>query len=267
MSLREPTGTLRPQNPNPSTDIAGGHYRVPAAVGALGGMIVGLLPGLGAANVATILSPAVYKGESSDALSKRRYVVTTSAINVADTLFGIGALYLLGRARSGASIAIDALLPDVSWRSILALVLVMAGAGWGAYRLIWERRAWAAVLLNRLNYRALTYAVIGLIVSLVVLTTGPWGLVILAGTTLLGMVAPVVGARRAHAMGIFLVPTMLYYSGWQAHVVSWLQLDAVDLPAPAPSLMHVLIAISTAVGVAAALYLLTGTRGKASAKG
>ncbi len=143
---------------------------------------------------------------------------------------------------------------------ILTLVLVMAVTGWGAYWLVWLLRHRAAILINALDYRALTYAVIGLIVSLVVLTTGLWGLVILIGTTLLGMVAPIAGVRRAHAMGLFLVPTILYYSGQQARIVSWLRLDAVDLPAPRPSLSHVLLAISVAVGVAIVAYLLARTR-------
>jgi len=34
------------------------------------------------------------------------------------------------------------------------------------------------------------------------------------------MIAPVVHVRRAQAMGLFLVPVILYYSGWQAPMVS-----------------------------------------------
>lgn len=55
---------------------------------------------------------------------------------------------------------------------------------------------------------------------------------------------------------MFLVPTMLYFWGWQAQVVSALRGNTVDLPAPEPNLAYVCIAVALSIAVAGAAYWL-----------
>lgn len=254
LSLRDATGPLPWQNPHPPSDIGEGHYLGATASGTLGGMVVGLLPGLGAANVATLMS-LISQRQGDTERAERQYIVTTSAINVSDTVFGIASLYFIGKARSGASVAIGKLVGTLGLKHLVAIAVVMVIVGWLARRVILSAGFGIARAVNRLDFRGLSLAVIGLIAVLVWQITGLWGLVILIGTSLLGMVAPIVCARRAQAMGLFLMPVMLYYSGHQAAVVTWLQLESIVLPAPQTTLAQVMTALGLGLAVAVVLYI------------
>ena len=56
--------------------------------------------------------------------------MTTSSLNTAEALFAIAALYLIGRSRSGASIAVEQILGgSVTQRDLLQVSLFMIAAG------------------------------------------------------------------------------------------------------------------------------------------
>jgi len=68
------------------------------------------------------------------------------------------------------------------------------------------------------------------LVVLVLGWTGFWGFLVLTAGTLLGMTAPLSGVRRTQAMGFLLVPTILFYSGLTAPVVTLLHSSITHLP-------------------------------------
>lgn len=255
LALTKATGKLPPQRHVP--ELGPGPYGTSAFTGAFGGMLVGLLPGLGAANVATLMALFTNQKDGARyAIAQRQYIVTTSAINVGDTVFGIAALYFLGKTRSGASVAIGHLLRSLDLTSLIAILVVMATVGWMAQRVLITSGLRMAKFINVLSYKGLSLGVIGLITTLVWQTTGLWGVVILIGTSLLGLVAPLVEIRRAQAMGVFLVPVMLYYSGHQAKIVTWLRLEAISLPASEPDLLSLGVALVVSMVVAVLMYVL-----------
>ena len=81
-------------------------------------------------------------------------------------------------------------------------------------------------IINNLNYRALTLAVIAFITLLVSLTTGFWGVMVLVAATSLGLLPPMVNVRRSQMMGFFLIPVMLFFSGFQESFVSLFRLES-----------------------------------------
>lgn len=235
LSLTEGEDSIPPQVPDPPLRPTWRTHLGDALLGTGGGALVGLLPAVGPANVATVLS--VRWREDPDAASEeagRRFLVSTSAINAADHVFKIAGLYLIGRARSGVSIAIGSFV-QLTALDMLALIAVMLAAGWISMRLLMRSGPALAGLLGRLHHRALHLAVIAFLCVLVLVTTGPWGLVVLAAATCLGMVAPTVHVRRAQAMGMFLVPVILFYSGWKAPVVGIMGLDRINAVDPGGS--------------------------------
>ena len=259
LSLKESSAPLPPQRVVAPLDEA--RWRGAAARGTVGGMLVGLLPGLGAANVATLFELwSSWRGAPEREDAGKDFIVTTSAINVSDTLFGVAALVLLQRARSGASAAVEQLMiqqpGQLAVFPLLEAAAVALLAGAAARGLLLRLGPSLARSVSRMSHRGLALAVTSFISVMVWCTTGYGGILVLVGTTLLGMIAPLVHVRRAQAMGLFLVPAILYYSGWQAPVVSALGLDGIALPAPDVDLVHLVRSLGLATAAALVSYRL-----------
>jgi len=230
LALRNPGASL------PRQDETSQPSHVPwgaALAGLLGGMAVGLLPGLGAGNAAALASLRRSGPETES--SGRRYLVMVSSINLSDALFGIAALALLARSRSGASAALETFFPEPGRGQLLTLGLAMLAAGLVSNQLLRGNGLRLARLINHLHPGGLNGATLVFLVLLVAWTTGAWGVVLLAAASLLGLVAPLSGARRAQAMGFFLVPTILFFSGRSAEVYTALGLEGASLPPPEAS--------------------------------
>lgn len=249
LALRDPGASL------PRQDETSQPSHVPwsaALAGLLGGMAVGLLPGLGAGNAAALASLR-RRGPETES-SGRRYLVMVSSINLADALFGIAALALLARSRSGASAALETFFPEPGRGQLLTLGLAMLAAGLVCQQLLRGNGLRLARLINHLHPGGLNGATLVFLVLLVAWTTGVWGLVLLAAASLLGLVAPLSGARRAQAMGFFLVPTILFFSGRSAEVASALRLEGASLPPPEASPGWLALGLVLAVAAGWATY-------------
>lgn len=204
----------------------------PGVAGAMAGLLVGLLPGLGAANAATLLELLGRARRRLDAEARdRAYLVTTSSLNTSEALFAIGALYIIGRSRSGASVAVEQVLggrveaPDVLYAAFWMFV-----AGGLAGILLSALGGPLAALFGRLNPIRLNYAVIALLAVGTYWLLGLGGLAILIVATLVGLIPLRAGARRAQLMGFFLVPTMLFYSGYERRIVDLLGIEGRTAP-------------------------------------
>lgn len=260
LSLLDKETDLPPQT---TAQTAHGSYHSATMRGTAAGMAVGLLPGLGGANAATMLLVV------EEWLGKRRtshdtgrqYIVTTSAINTSDTLFGIVALYLIEKTRSGASVAIGQILGDqLTLSMVMETTAYMVVAGYMAKLLINRYGGKLALGIAQLHYKGLTVAVIAFVSLLVLLTTGFWGFVIMIGGVLLGFIAPLAGVRRAQAMGFFLVPVLLFYSGKERDIVSFLRLES-HMSAPQPVVLEMLIVYLAIAALAAGVcYWLVSRR-------
>ena len=195
-------------------------------------VLVGLLPGLGAANAATLLELMGRARRRLDTEARdRAYLITTSSLNTAEALFAIGALYLIGRSRSGASVAVEQVLggrveaPDMLHA---AFWMLLAGAFAGV--LLSALGGPLAAFFRRLDPVRLNYAVIALLAIGTFSLLGLGGLAILVVAALVGLVPLRAGVRRAQLMGFFLVPTMLFYSGYERRIVDLLGIEGRTAP-------------------------------------
>ena len=235
----------------------------PSLRGSVAGLVVGLLPGLGAANAATLLLLIErWRGrDRSREHEDRRYLVTTSSLSTAEALFSIAALHLIGKSRSGASVAVEQIMGgNVSKDDLFPIIISMLGAGLIATFALWHGGAWFASKFGKVNQRGLNW---GVIVFLTVLTgwlVGLGGVAILVAATAVGLIPIQLGVRRAQLMGFFLVPVMLYYSGHQAELVDLLSIGQRLAPlAPSITLVGVLLATGGALAAGAVVYFVTLT--------
>ncbi len=245
----------------------------PSVRGGMAGLIVGLLPGLGAANAATLLLLIEEKGfgrKGTREDQERAYLVTTSSLNTAEALFAIVALYLIGRSRSGASIAVEQILGGgVLAGDLLQITLFMAFAGGVSAVILWRMGQWLASWMTKVNESGLNWSIVAFLACFTLLLLGFGGLLVLACATAVGLMPLVANVRRAQLMGFFLVPTMLFYSGHQALIVDWLALEQRTSPSfGAASLWEIFLAVLVAAAASTAAYqlaarLATGARPRA----
>lgn len=237
----------------------------PGLRGGLAGLLVGVLPGLGAANAATLLLLLEgWFGRRGDRNAQdRAYLVTTSSLNTSEALFAIAALYLIGRSRSGASIAVEQILggivspADLGW-----IALFMIAAGIVAAVIMWRTGAAFAARFQSVDQTGLNWGVVAFLTVLTLLLLGAGGLVILICATAVGLIPLLFGVRRAQLMGFFLVPTMLFYSGYQVTLVDWLSLEQRTAPLlPSITLGGIALALLASVAGALVVYHLAGRIG------
>ena len=226
-------------------------------IGGAAGLLVGLLPGLGAANAATLLLLLEERlpwrkrpRGSPEPADARSYLVTTSSLNTSEALFAIAALYVIQRSRSGASIAVEQILGgDVSRGDLLAMAAAMAIAGAVAASIMWRGGPRFASAFGAVNETGLNWGVVTFLIVLTSMLLGLGGLAILVAATAVGMIPLLAGVRRAQLMGFFLVPAMLFFSGIQGSLVALLPIEQRTAPLlPSFTLAAIGVAVVVAVG-------------------
>ena len=179
------------------------------ASGAAAGLLAGLLPGIGSSQAAMLVQSN--KNQQNDA-STERFLVALSSISAADVLYSLFALWLIGNPRSGIAVAVGQLI-TVSVNEILLICIVsIAAAAVGA---ILTLRLANSVLrwLRRIDYRKLCMWIIVGITATVAVLSGISGLVVLATSTGVGLLANRLDVRRSWAMGCLIVPTIIFFAG------------------------------------------------------
>lgn len=263
LSLLEEDSSLPPQD---MTIKSKPFERVgPSIMGSLGGCVTGFLPGLGGANAATILLTiqdgfAKFKEKVLHIASKKAgatengkdFLVATSAISTADSAFAIMTLYFIEKSRSGASIAVGELLPEVGLKEALTLMAAMGVSSLVAFLLIHASKRRVVRIFSKLSYKGLTWGVIIFLLYVTWATTGLWGLFILALCTLAGIIPYVYNVRKGQMMGFFMIPTMIFFSGEQSGVYEFLHTTSkvAVFPEMVPSSVWTTFTVAICLGLA-----------------
>jgi len=169
-------------------------------VGTLAGALVGYLPAISSAIAAAgALVVLPYRGP-------RAFVVATSGVNTANTVFALFALVALGNPRTGVLVALENAGVPHDLPLLLGTVGIAAAVGFALVVLIGDAYLDA---VGSLDNRVLCVGVLLFLCLLVVAFAGPVGLGVFAASTLVGLVPPRFGARRMTCMGVLLVPIAL----------------------------------------------------------
>ncbi len=186
-------------------------------VGFFAGMTTGILPAVGSAQ-ATVLAQRVTRENDH-----RSFIIAVSGVNTGNMIFGLIALYTIGKARNGAVMAVEEILGGYLDFNLLILfigvVLMCGGIGALLTHLI---GGVFAGNIPRLPYVPLARGIVVMITILVLIISGPKGLVVLFTSTFLGFLPPLLGVKRVHSMGFLMVPTLIYFSGYQSLILGWL---------------------------------------------
>ncbi len=188
--------------------------------GSSAGSFVAWIPGI-SSSVAAIVARLCIKenferyGEfdETETESSKEFLVSVSGVNTSNSIFGLFALIIIERARSGAMVAFDELL-DISMLgkfSVALFVGVILFASILSYISTIVIGDNIHSLLSKLNYLRLCQGVLIALLMIVFLSTGTFGLVIFLISTSVGMLAPFMNIRRSHSMGVIMVPVIIYF--------------------------------------------------------
>ncbi|MXR50663.1 hypothetical protein GRX03_03440 [Halovenus sp. WSH3] len=190
-------GSGVPEQDDPQITTSRRFLPVVAVVGTLSGAVVGFLPGISSAIAAAgalVLLP--YYGP-------RAFVVASSGVNTANTVFALFALVSLGRPRTGVLVALDRTEVPLDLPILLATVGIAAVLGFLGVLAVGD---WYLTAVGAVDNAVLSVTVLAFLCLLVFAFTGAVGLVAFAVSTVVGLLPARFGARRMTCMGVLLVP-------------------------------------------------------------
>jgi putative membrane protein len=179
--------------------------------GVMAGALVGWFPGV-TSTTGAVLGSLSRKG--GDATS---FITTVSAVGSSAAVFSLIALSVTGKGRTGAMLAIIDLLGEEmvlvqqfpSHHLALLLMAVLLSAGIG-FHLTIRAGKWFASMVSKHDMGRVSRTIIVMVVMMVLIFNGAQGLLLLAISTVLGLVPPGAGVGRVHLTGCLLVPVILF---------------------------------------------------------
>jgi putative membrane protein len=203
--------TIPQQQENCRFTLPGNRIVKGMLTGSAAGSFVAWLPGVSSA-VGTVIARLLVS-EKKDEFSSREFIISLSGANTSNAIFSLIALYTIHRTRSGAMVAVDELIQIKEWdlsiiTILLIVILVVSIISYFATIFIGDR---ISGYLSKLNYSKLCAAVLAGLTFMVIIFTGWFGLVIFFIATPVGMIASFARIRKTHAMGVILLPVILFF--------------------------------------------------------
>ncbi len=176
-------------------------------IGVLLGLFADLFPGVSSpAQVAVLASIFLF-------LDAPKFLVTTSAIAVSHTIYSFVSIWTIGKARTGAAVAVRDLVGGMGseWIFYIIALAVVGIAAASVLTLILGRPI--LKLISGADVRKLNLILIFYLLALVFVIEGARGILVAAVATCIGVLPPLLGVRRTHLMGLILVPVIINTSG------------------------------------------------------
>ncbi len=169
-----------------------------SGLGTLSGAVVGYVPAVSSAVAATFALLAV-----PGRYGARGFIVTTSGVNTANTIFALFALLALGSPRTGVLVAVEAASVPHSLSHLLVGVAFGAIAGAVGVLVIGDRYL---SVVGGLDPTRLSVGLLCALAALSYLFAGGVGVGAYLAATLVGLVPARFGAKRANLMGVLIGP-------------------------------------------------------------
>lgn len=172
--------------------------------GFIAGFLAGIIPGIGAAVSTTFLTPLMNSDRES-------FVTGLGSVNTSDILISFLALYLIGRPRSGSSVALQT-ISEVHFTQVMFLIgcCVFAAGVSGAVSL--KVMDLFLKFLEMIKFEYISLTALAILFSTVLLTTGLYGLLVFITSCSIGFMA-LITECRASSMAVLIVPSLLFFSG------------------------------------------------------
>ncbi|MGC8816380.1 MAG: tripartite tricarboxylate transporter permease [Candidatus Hadarchaeum sp.] len=178
----------------------------PVCAGAAAGILTGIVPSIGPSQ-GTVLAQLAVRSKGNE-----EFLISVSSVNVSKAVFSFVAIFAIGRARSGAAVAVEKIMDTGTITPLLIIGAVLLAGGIAA-NLQLQLGKLAARYIDRFPYRGLGITVMVFILALTIHCSGVMGILVLATATAIGILPAVSKVKRTHAMGVLMVPCILFFAG------------------------------------------------------
>jgi putative membrane protein len=195
--------TMVPEQKESEIRLSSGAIARALFSGGLGGSVVAWIPGVSP-------SVAAITARLGAIPAPEEFLVSIAGVNSANALFSLVALYVIDKPRSGAAAAIQDLMA-LDQSALLQMIIIVVIVTAASYLACIAAARLAGRAIVRLNYRLLCLTVLLFLVAMTYAFTGLFGLFIFFLSTVVGLIAPVAGIHRTHAMGVLMLPLICRY--------------------------------------------------------
>ncbi len=180
---------------------------VPGIKGVITGVLTGWFPGI-TSTTGAILSDSITPERRPEG-----FIAMTASIGTSAAIIMLVTMSITGHGRSGTMIIIGDILGDSITGTLnacfLLLLLTAAIASFLGYHSTILCGKMMSRIINHIDTLMLNWICIVLVTVLVLLMTGPFGLVILVISTALGFLPVRIGISRVYLTGCLLIPALL----------------------------------------------------------
>lgn len=173
--------------------------------GFLAGLLAGTVPGIGAAVATSFLMPILEGGSNED------FIAGLGGVNTSDILIAFLALFLIGKPRTGSSVALQTIssvgLPEIGF--LIGCAVLASGVG-GVLAL--KNLDLFLRLVHAFDFKYLGGFALILVILTVILTTGVYGLTVFLTSSFIGAIALLKNCR-ASCMAVLIVPSIFFFTG------------------------------------------------------
>ena len=166
--------------------------------------LIQFFPGLGPAQGAVVANQVIKD------VKDKGYLAMVGAMGTMSVVFSLVTFYTLGKAKDGTIVVISKLL-EIDFSSFLILIVVFLLAGSIAVFLtLWFSKIFSKLIV-KVNYKMLVITIILFVFGMCLFLNGWIGMIVLITSTCIGLIAPLKGIGRNHAMGCLILPVMMYF--------------------------------------------------------
>ena len=162
------------------------------------------LPGLGSGQAAII-------GNAISRTNKKGFLVLLGATNTLVMGFSFISLYAISKTRTGTAVAIQKIIGKLSPKILFLILVVVIISGIISFFLTIFLTKFFSQKIEKINYTFLSLITLTILVIIVFLISGFFGLAVLITSTFTGIYCISLGVRRTNMMGALLIPTIILY--------------------------------------------------------
>ncbi|MEM1535744.1 MAG: tripartite tricarboxylate transporter permease [Candidatus Pacearchaeota archaeon] len=170
----------------------------------LSSSLVSFLPGIGAAQAATISS-------SLKKMSERAFLILLGMISTMTMIFSFVALYAIKKPRTGVAVFVGKFLPELTMTQLLTLLVVALIAASICVFISLFLAKFFSKNITKIKYKWLCFGILLFLIAMTPLISGWLALIVLIAGTSLGILTSVLGVKKIHMMGSLLLPVILWY--------------------------------------------------------
>jgi putative membrane protein len=190
----------------PKQEITNSHEKSlkPIVGSIIASPLCGFLPGLGGGQAAIL-------GNNISKTNRSGFLILVGATNILVMGLSFVSLYAISKERTGAAAAISTLMGNLTWKSLLLLLIIILVSGIISFFLTKLLARFFSQRIHKINYTILSVATLVFLVIIVFSFSGFIGLFILITSTFTGIYCNSFNVRKTNMMGCLLIPTILLY--------------------------------------------------------